>query len=189
MANTEQNVRPPFLSRVLAGGLWISAAVAALFGLARGRQTEPEQLTNPDVRFEESDVSARGVILVVAGILLGTWIIVGLLYFVFAYYVRPVTRPQQIRISKEAVPLPPEPRLQAAPKRDWDAVRSAAIAELESYGWADRKQGTVTIPIERAIELLAQRGIPPQKAPPNVFFEPRAASRLTGLEQNVEQLP
>ncbi len=35
---------------------------------------------------------------------------------------------------------------------------------LDSYTWADRSQGKVRIPIERAMELLAQRGLP--VAPP-----------------------
>ena len=31
---------------------------------------------------------------------------------------------------------------------------------LENYTWVDEKQGTVRIPIERAMELIAQRGLP-----------------------------
>jgi hypothetical protein len=31
---------------------------------------------------------------------------------------------------------------------------------LENYSWVDQQQGTVRIPIERAMELIAQRGLP-----------------------------
>jgi hypothetical protein len=31
---------------------------------------------------------------------------------------------------------------------------------LENYSWADQSQGKVRIPIERAMELIAQRGLP-----------------------------
>ena len=31
---------------------------------------------------------------------------------------------------------------------------------LYSYGWVDEKAGTVRIPIERAMDLIAQRGLP-----------------------------
>ena len=31
---------------------------------------------------------------------------------------------------------------------------------LENYSWADKSQGKVRIPIERAMELIAQRGLP-----------------------------
>jgi hypothetical protein len=38
--------------------------------------------------------------------------------------------------------------------------------ELYSYGWVDEKAGTVHIPIDRAMDLIVQRGLPvrPQAA-------------------------
>ncbi len=53
--------------------------------------------------------------------------------------------------------IPPEPRLQADPLGDLRALRAEEDALLHGYGWADRQAGTVRIPIERAIELLAER--------------------------------
>jgi hypothetical protein len=35
---------------------------------------------------------------------------------------------------------------------------------LDHYSWVDRSQGKVRIPIERAMELLAQRGLPQAQA-------------------------
>jgi hypothetical protein len=35
-------------------------------------------------------------------------------------------------------------------------------AILNSYGWVDKEAGVVRIPIERAIELTLERGLPPQ---------------------------
>ena len=55
--------------------------------------------------------------------------------------------------------LPPEPRLQTHPIRDLRDLRAAEDAVLTSYGWVDRKAGIVRIPIARAMELLATRGI------------------------------
>jgi protein SCO1 len=52
----------------------------------------------------------------------------------------------------------PEPRLQAAPVHDYQQLREQENAVLHSYGWIDKDQGTVRIPIERAIELLVERG-------------------------------
>jgi hypothetical protein len=36
-------------------------------------------------------------------------------------------------------------------------------AALTTYGWVDRKSGVVRMPIERAMELLVERGLPPSK--------------------------
>ena len=52
--------------------------------------------------------------------------------------------------------LPPEPRLQARPAADLARLREREDAELEGWSWADRKAGLARIPIERAMDLLAQ---------------------------------
>jgi len=57
-------------------------------------------------------------------------------------------------------PLPPTPRLQTAPYDDLTRMRATEEEKLNSYGWVDRRSGTVRIPIERAIELTAERGLP-----------------------------
>ena len=54
----------------------------------------------------------------------------------------------------------PKPNLELNAQADLAAVRSRENAELASYGWVDRKAGVVRIPIDRAIDLLAQRGLP-----------------------------
>jgi hypothetical protein len=63
----------------------------------------------------------------------------------------------------EARQLPPEPRLQISPQQDMRQMRAAEMAALHSYGWVDRQAGIVRIPIERAIELLAERGLPARR--------------------------
>ncbi len=58
---------------------------------------------------------------------------------------------------------PPEPRLEPdalLPRRRMQAKEKAA---LKSYGWVDRDAGIVRVPIERAMEILVQRGLPPSK--------------------------
>ncbi len=39
-------------------------------------------------------------------------------------------------------------------------LRATEDAALNTYGWVDRKNGKVHIPIERAMQLLLQRGLP-----------------------------
>ena len=46
-------------------------------------------------------------------------------------------------------------------------IRAAEDQILNSYGWVDRSKGIVRIPIDRAIDLLAKRGLPARpQAPP-----------------------
>src|SRR5215470_14728268 len=57
-------------------------------------------------------------------------------------------------------PLPPPPRLQAAPARDWRELHASEDRILNSYSWVDRQAGVVRIPISRAMDVLAERGLP-----------------------------
>jgi len=56
--------------------------------------------------------------------------------------------------------VPPEPRLQTHPREDLLALRAREDAVLNSYGWVDKTAGVVRIPIDEAIKLTAQRGLP-----------------------------
>jgi len=52
------------------------------------------------------------------------------------------------------------PRLQISPKADMEVFRAREEAELNSYGWVDRTAGVARIPIDRAMDLLLQKGLP-----------------------------
>jgi hypothetical protein len=58
---------------------------------------------------------------------------------------------------------PPQPRLETAPVVDLRKIREAEDQSLTSYGWIDRKNGVVRIPIARAIDMLAERGLPARR--------------------------
>ena len=54
----------------------------------------------------------------------------------------------------------PEPRLETNERVEIKDFRLKEEQTLNSYGWVDQKAGVVRIPIERAMQLLAQRGLP-----------------------------
>jgi hypothetical protein len=63
-------------------------------------------------------------------------------------------------------PLPPPPRLQTYPFYDLKALRTDENRVLDHYGWVDKNAGVVRIPIERAIDVLAEKGLPYRQGPP-----------------------
>ena len=63
-------------------------------------------------------------------------------------------------------PLPPAPRLQTYPFDDVKGLRHEEARLLEHYSWIDKNAGTVRIPVGRAIELLAEKGLPHRAAAP-----------------------
>src|ERR1700746_2989370 len=54
----------------------------------------------------------------------------------------------------------PQPRLEVKPGASLAELRDAEDADLNSYGWIDRNAGTVRIPIDRAMQLILERGLP-----------------------------
>ncbi len=145
-----------------------------------------------DVLFEPADVDARLVVSIGAGILVTAAVIAALLYFYFAFLANRRARlsPAPLPMNLHGAVVPPEPRIQASPSNDLHDLRVYEDAVLEKYSWIDKSKGRLGIPIDRAMQLIAQRGIPPQKAPDSLkLFEPRAGTRMTGFEGNVEPEP
>lgn len=54
----------------------------------------------------------------------------------------------------------PNPKLEEDERGQLNGIRLAEEQTLNSYGWVDEKAGMVRIPIERAMDLIAQRGLP-----------------------------
>jgi hypothetical protein len=63
-------------------------------------------------------------------------------------------------VAAGARQVPPEPRLQANPLADLRALRATEEETLTTYAWVDKNAGIVRIPIERAMQLLVERGVP-----------------------------
>ena len=56
--------------------------------------------------------------------------------------------------------LPTGPQLQVNPRQDFIRFRAEQEHSLESYSWENRDDGTVRVPIERAMEMLLKQGLP-----------------------------
>ena len=69
--------------------------------------------------------------------------------------------------------LPPEPRLQPNPGWDLDLMRQSEEKELNNYSWSDQNRGTVNLPIDRAKDLLLQKGLPARSQEESVGLRDR----------------
>ena len=55
---------------------------------------------------------------------------------------------------------PPAPNLQTQPFKDVYLLRKGEAEKLTSYGWVDKEGGITRVPIDRAMEVMLQRGFP-----------------------------
>ena len=112
---------------------------------------------------ETSDVNIRAIFGFAAGLLLtGVFIyfFVWLLFLFFASREAARVAPQFPLAATEQNRLPPEPRLQTNPREDLRELRAGEDDTLSTYGWVDRNAGVVRIPIDEAMKLVVERGLP-----------------------------
>ena len=119
-----------------------------------------------DLHHEVSDVSARPIAWF--GVSLAVLVLVSLVLMkgLFVFFERQAelqdTKPTGVMLNRPSEP--PQPRLQTNPVLAMKAILANENALLESYGWLNEKMGSVRIPVRRAMELLAERGLPARAA-------------------------
>lgn len=67
------------------------------------------------------------------------------------------TAPHQLAAESQ---LPQGLRLQVTPEHDYEAFNAEQDSLLHSYGWLQQEAGVVRVPIDSAMALLLQRGLP-----------------------------
>lgn len=133
--------------------------------MATRRPMHPHQHADAHdaVHHEESDVHVRAIFAYGAGLLAVLVLVASLVWLLLVSLrgraERSDTSASPFAAEKGAL-LPPEPRLQVNPREDLKQLRAAEDAVLNGYRWVDRNAGTVRIPIEEAIRLTLERGLP-----------------------------
>jgi hypothetical protein len=143
-------------------------------------QPNPDN-SNGHGSFERRDVGISGVLYFLLGLallgLMAGGVVIGLFH-----YLDNRTEAQQTPVSplvtnapKDTRHLPPEyngnyqeylqrnfpsPQLEIDERTELNKDRLREEQTLNTYGWIDQSAGVVRIPIDRAMDLIAQRGLP-----------------------------
>jgi len=136
-------------------------------------QTHPANSTSND-GYERQDIGITGVLyfllgLAVAGLLV--YFVVDGLY----HYLDKRSEAEQTPVNPLVTNAPadtrhiakdypqsafPSPRLEEDERGQLNGIRLKEEQTLSTYDWIDENAGTVRIPIDRAMDLIAQRGLP-----------------------------
>jgi hypothetical protein len=118
---------------------------------------------NPHVHHETGDVNARALTkfglsmaFMILIFLVGLWGMFDYLKNREAELGLPLSPAAIVNAEKH----PPDPQLQPHPAQDMQQWRAAEERALHQYAWKDPDKGVVQIPVERAMDLIAQRGLP-----------------------------
>jgi len=121
------------------------------------------------VRYEKSDVEVARVVRAGVALIAIVVFFFALMWMLQGVLLRLVGLDQAPRhplATSLARTEPPAPRLQPDPRADLLALRAQEDAVLQTYAWVDKSRGVVRVPIERAMEILAERGMPARAGAP-----------------------
>ena len=125
--------------------------------MAEHHNPPPEAIAGHELRdLDPKKIAFFGVALaaVIVATLLASY---ALFHSFYSTVMRARPKPSPLSFSREPTP---EPRLSVNPGEELKALHAEETKLLEGYEWIDRERGIVRIPIERAVELIAQRGLP-----------------------------
>ena len=133
--------------------------------------TPHEPIINHD-GFEQEDLSSRSALYFLAGLVLVCvvvyLIVFGMYRFLDSYAtahqppMSPMVTPEADTraVTPENAETFPQPRLEENERTQFRSFIEDQDRKLATYDWVDKDRGTVRIPIDRAMELIAQRGLP-----------------------------
>jgi hypothetical protein len=149
---------------------------------------------NEEMDFEREDLGAKPILIFLFGLIVGCLLVALVLKGLYSYLdsyenhhqaaqsplVQQTTTDTR-NVEPGDIKKFPQPRLETDETTEINNFRMQEEQTLNSYGWVDQQAGVARIPIDRAMALLAQRGLPtrPQAgvAPPSEVKTSNDAAR------------
>lgn len=124
---------------------------------------EPTERDNPDVEHERRDVPVRAIVQFLLGLSIAMVVICLAMWGLFRFFEAGLKKDDPTISPLVATSLkrtPPGPRLETDSLALKARLRAKENERLGGYSWADQPAGVARIPIERAMDLIAERGVP-----------------------------
>jgi hypothetical protein len=127
---------------------------------------EIEDNTPPNVELghESRDISTRVVVVFAISLVVGAVLVHAAIWLVYLFLGSQADRADAARdyplAATGAAAQPPAPRLQTQPREELKAMRAVEDERLHGYGWVNPSAGVAFIPIEEAMRLVVERGLP-----------------------------
>jgi len=107
---------------------------------------------------ETKEVSVPFVFASLSALIIGAFLASLLAVGIFQFF-KNTYHPDQAAAASQQV-IPPAPRIDPRPSEEIQSIRSREDHILNSYAVIDKQQGIVRVPIDRAIDMLVQKGLP-----------------------------
>lgn len=134
---------------------------------AHHHDADAEYLETPGSSYEHTDADSKSIVhfaLWLAAIAVGVHFLLGFAFSAGIKLTAATSEPRYPLASVTESPMPPKPQLQQFPREDMYTLWKNDEAELTRYGWVNKEKGQVHIPIDEAIKLTLERGLPSREA-------------------------
>ncbi len=132
----------------------------------------------PQGGYEKSDLRSKPI--VIFGVVLAVVMVLafaatyGIVHFL-GWWDRPRLATPASPLAERAIPS--EPRLQVEAPKDLRAHQATEHEILTTYAWVSKEAGVARIPIERAMQLVLERGLPTSRPAPPAAPTEKGAGR------------
>lgn len=120
---------------------------------------------NRSKNYERQDAKAKPLFLFILALFALIVVVAGILFFylkILESHSKKSDLPSFYEIEE---PLQiPEPRLEIHPSSNYQALKEKEDYWLSTYGWSSLEHGKIHIPIEEAMRLIAEQGLPTQES-------------------------
>ena len=144
----------------LATRTWAMGAGDAV--VYRGRLIMPKGPATHDLpvpAHETRDLSIRAIVWFAAGLVIGGVVIYFVLGGFWVFLSDHNDQGGPVSPFATTHQLPPEPRLQVSPPAELRDFRLWENQQVYTYGWVNRPGGVVRLPIDRAMDVVLERGL------------------------------
>ncbi len=118
--------------------------------------------TPPGAKYEHTDIDPavgyKFALWLAVAMLISAALVYGAFWFFEGQHKTANAAAQKYPLAAGQAKLPPAPSLQTQPFQDVFMLRRNAESRLGSYGWVDKEGGVARIPIDRAMEVVLQKG-------------------------------
>jgi hypothetical protein len=154
----------------------VGEAGPAAHGAAAHASAEHEYLaTPPGSGHEHTDASVWIIVKFGLWLAISAMVIHVGLGFLFALFVKQSEETVvEFPLAGQEHRLPAAPRLQQFPENEFHDFRIREEAVLHQYGWVNKETGVVRMPIDQAMRLAVERGLPARAAQAPVPAQPAA---------------
>lgn len=110
--------------------------------------------------FETSDINVGSIAWLGVGFAVTAIVGVGLLWLGFNFLASVLAPAGPSSPLATIQQVAPGPQLQVSPPTDLQKLKASEDQLLSNYAWVNQQQGIVRIPIDQAMKLILQRGLP-----------------------------